>query len=126
MQLSLYLAQFFGLFFLVLGAGVLLNRDYYRKAAIAYYKQESFVFLGGMIAFSFGLFVVLFHQVWEGWAMSISLLGWAAMLEGLVYFVFPQQVHAWKFKHIGKTTWFVASVGFIVLGFFLAFKGFGG
>lgn len=47
------------------------------------------VFVNGFLSLWFGSVIVAFHNVWQGWAMAVTLLGWAQVVKGLVSFVWP-------------------------------------
>ena len=36
-----------------------------------------------------GLIIVAFHNVWSGWGLLITLIGWALLLKGAVHLMFP-------------------------------------
>jgi len=42
---------------------------------------------------------VLAHNVWElGWVGLVTLLGWGAVVKGIVYMAYPEFAHIWKKK----------------------------
>lgn len=45
--------------------------------------------LNGMMSLSFGALIVAFHDVWSGWAMAITLIGWAQVLKGTLHLCVP-------------------------------------
>jgi hypothetical protein len=45
--------------------------------------------VNGMMALSFGAPIVAFHDVWSGWAMAITLIGWAQVLKGALHLCVP-------------------------------------
>ena len=51
---------------------------------------RSGVFVAGFMALLFGSIIVAFHNVWSGLPMVLTLMGWAQVTKGLLYFVFPQ------------------------------------
>jgi hypothetical protein len=53
-------------------------------------KGHAGVFVNGFLALSFGCFIVAFHNVWDGLAVLLTLLGWAQVLKGFMSFVVPQ------------------------------------
>ena len=53
-------------------------------------KGHAGVFVNGFLTFSFGSFIVAFHNVWNGLATLLTLLGWGQVLKGLLSFVAPQ------------------------------------
>ena len=40
-----------------------------------------------------GLMIVAFHNVWSGWGLLITLIGWALLLKGAVHLMFPALTH---------------------------------
>jgi hypothetical protein len=48
------------------------------------------VFLEGFLLLNFGAIIVAFHNVWDGPALVLTLIGWSQVLKGLVRFVAPQ------------------------------------
>ena len=48
------------------------------------------VFLEGFLLLSFGAIIVAFHNVWQGPALLLTLIGWAQVLKALVRFLAPQ------------------------------------
>ena len=47
------------------------------------------VFYTGLLHFTFGALIVAFHNVWRGWPLLVTLLGWAWTLKGLLYLTAP-------------------------------------
>ena len=65
------------------------------KAWVAFYQALAAwgtpgVFLEGFLLLNFGAIIVAFHNVWQGPAMLLTLIGWAQVLKGLGRFVAPQ------------------------------------
>lgn len=52
-------------------------------------KGDRGVFVVGFMSLAFGSLIVAFHNVWSGLPMVLTILGWAQVLKGLVYFTFP-------------------------------------
>ncbi len=66
MQTSLYLAKLIGPTLLVIGIGMLINRDGYRDMAREFLGSRALIYLAGILAFVPGLAMVLAHNVWVG------------------------------------------------------------
>ncbi len=47
------------------------------------------VFVVGFMSLGFGSIIAAFHNVWEGIPLLVTLLGWAQVAKGLIYFAFP-------------------------------------
>jgi len=65
------------------------------KAWVAFYQAFAVrgvpgVFFEGFLLLNFGAFIVVFHNVWHGPALVLTLIGWAQVLKGVVRFLAPQ------------------------------------
>ena len=40
-----------------------------------------------------GIIIVAFHDVWRGWPLVITLIGWALLLKGTLHLLFPAMAH---------------------------------
>lgn len=47
-------------------------------------------FVHGFLTLAFGSVIVVFHPIWHGVPMLLTLLGWAYMLKAAVVFLFPR------------------------------------
>jgi hypothetical protein len=52
-------------------------------------KGHAGVFANGMLSLWFGGIIVAFHNVWEGWPLVLTLLGWGQVIKAFIAFVFP-------------------------------------
>jgi uncharacterized protein YjeT (DUF2065 family) len=48
-------------------------------------------FIVAFIHFPLGALIVAFHNVWHGLPMILTFIGYALVLKGLVYFIFPER-----------------------------------
>jgi uncharacterized protein YjeT (DUF2065 family) len=48
-------------------------------------------FIVAFIHFPLGALIVAFHNVWHGLPMILTFIGYALVLKGLVYFIFPKR-----------------------------------
>jgi len=76
--------------FLVIGLSHLIQP----KSWVAFYQDlaargRTGVFLEGFLLLNFGALIVAFHNVWEGPAIVLTLIGWAQILKAAGRFVFP-------------------------------------
>jgi len=90
MDNSMALARFIGPYIIVIGVGLLLNLKYYQSVMEGFFKSPALVYVTGLITFVAGLAVVLLHNVWVmDWRLIITLLGWNALIKGIILVVFP-------------------------------------
>jgi hypothetical protein len=52
-------------------------------------KGEAGVFVVAGMSLTFGSIIVAFHDVWRGLPLVVTLLGWAQVLKGAIYYCFP-------------------------------------
>src|SRR5262245_21375424 len=86
-------------------------------------KGDAGVFAVTFLSLWFGAIIVAFHPVWRGIPAVLTLFGWAQVMKGLIYFVFPAfglrrlelvtEKRAWGFQ--------VAGVLLVGLGALLAY-----
>jgi hypothetical protein len=48
------------------------------------------VFVVAFLSLWFGSIVVAFHNVWTGNPVALTIVGWAQVLKGFIYFCFPE------------------------------------
>jgi len=109
MEISIYLARFWGSLFIILGLGSVLAKLLGR--IIGYTEDKTITISTGYITFLLGLITVVLHNIWVfDWRVAITILGWTTLLKGIEKIVFPNRVNrmALKFK-AGQKLW-----GFVI------------
>ena len=53
-------------------------------------KSEVGSFLNALLHFPLGVVIVSFHNVWHGFPLVLTLIGWGLVLKSFIYFVFPK------------------------------------
>jgi hypothetical protein len=91
METSLLLAKILGSIYLVIGLGILINQDYFRSVAKEVAASPALVLLTGLLSLILGSLIVAIHNVWEGWPVVITILGWLAVLRGVLRIIVPQR-----------------------------------
>ena len=126
MQTSLYLAKLIGPTLIVIGIGMLINRDGYRAMAREFLGSRALIYLAGLLAFIPGLAMVLAHNVWVAdWRIVITILGWLAAIGGAFRILFPQEVTRIGTRVIANpNTMLIGGVVTLVLGTVLSFYGY--
>ena len=126
MQTSHYLAQLIGPTLIVIGLGMLINRNGYRAMAREFLGSRALIYLAGIFAFVPGLAMVLAHNVWAAdWRIIITILGWLALIGGIFRILFPQEVTRLGTRMIeNPSTMLTGGIVMLVLGAILSFFGF--
>src|SRR3972149_2382108 len=103
MQTSIFLAKLLGPVFLLIGLGMLANRQAYRAMAEELLRSPPLVYISGVMAFLGGLAIVLTHNVWAPrWYVIITLIGWLGLLRGAMRILLPQQSMAIAAKMVER------------------------
>jgi hypothetical protein len=126
METSIYLAKLMGPIYLVIAIGMLLNRDHYRAVANEVAASPALFYLAGVLALVIGGLIVLLNNVWSGWPVVITILGWTAIAKGVVRTVLPARATSWAAKVTGNANAMMgAGLAALALGAFLTAMGYG-
>lgn len=126
MDISLFLAQVFGLYFLLAGVAILIRPT----ATVELFQlvaNRNATFISGFIALMVGVPLVLLHNIWDGsWRVIITILVWLTLLKGMIRIFAPDLVANWADMLISyprlvrHMIWVL-----IILGVYLMYLGFG-
>jgi hypothetical protein len=128
-QTSLFLARLMGPVMLLTALGLLTNRTGFQRLAREVMASEALIFLGGVLATTAGLAIVLTHQVWSGWPLVVTLFGWLMLLGGAMRLVMPGVVKSMGGAFLGdgagaRTFWMLASLLYAGIGAYLCYLGY--
>ena len=126
MEISVFIAKIFGLCYLIVGVGLIINRQTFKQIVEDFCKNTVLVFYGGILALVIGVVIVLTHNIWvANWTVIITIIGWAALIKGVWLIVFPNSVH--KFMQAyqkNENLLVVHSIVALVFGVVLTYFGF--
>lgn len=124
MEVSFFLARIFGVYLIITALAVMVNKDRYKNAYKELKRDKLETHVMGAIALILGLLTVAFHNVWIGWPILITLLGWAMLLKGAVVLIAPDLMIKFS-KDMGwaSSTHLYGFAG-IIIGAFLIYIGF--
>jgi hypothetical protein len=98
MDTSLFIARLIGPLLLVAGAATLINQENMRQMATDFLKSRPLVYVVGVLTLLAGLVIVNTHNVWEGWPLIITILGWLFVIGGAARILIPD-----KIRGLGET-----------------------
>lgn len=82
MNAAVFLAQFWGLSFFILGVLFLLRREVilgYMKSVVS---EPGIILIAGYASLSIGLGSILVHNVWSlDWRGIVTLIGWLSLVK---------------------------------------------
>jgi hypothetical protein len=85
------LAIAFGLYAFAAGLGMALSPDRLIRMLKEAEGSAAISFVIGLLTFCIGVAVILTHPLGEGWlSMLVVIMGWGAMIEGLIFLAAPQ------------------------------------
>lgn len=103
MEISIYLARFWGSLFIILGLGSVAV--HFLGRVIKYTQDKTITVSTGYITFLLGLMTVTLHNVWTtDWRLAITILGWTTLLKGIEKILFPDRVNKKAQMFKGKQT----------------------
>lgn len=130
MSTSKYIARLIGPLLLILGLGMAFGLAASPHAYLEMMKQftgtPGFVFVLGMLALVAGLAIVNAHNLWVAdWRVIITVLGWVAVIRGIVSLLFPLRLQSVAEHMMASPTGpVIGAVIIVVLGAFLAWVGY--
>lgn len=127
METTVYLAQLFGLFLIIVGASVMYRKQYYVPVIGAFVEERLMRMVMGVLELAAGLSIILAHNEWSSPAASIvTTIGYLLVLEGTMYLLLPDKVMGWVIRTFNVKAWYVVGGTLsILLGTYLCFFGFG-
>ncbi|HYF10028.1 MAG TPA: hypothetical protein VD967_00255 [Candidatus Paceibacterota bacterium] len=125
--MDIFLAQLFGLYFIIVGAIVALRRKSMMPAVSELVGNRPMLLLLAFIELAAGLAIVVAYPAITFDVMGIiSLVGWVMLVEGVIYLTLPIRVVQKFVRHFNTGLWYVYGGAFsVVLGLYLAGRGFG-
>lgn len=124
MELSIFIAQVFALVYLAIGLGMLIDTKYYRKAFDSMIANSGVMYIGGVMALVIGFLIISSHNIWvKDWTVIITVLGWLAVVKGVMLLVFPKAMLNFS-KGLMKKNLTIISVIVLILGGVLGYFGF--
>lgn len=125
MDLPTFVAQVAALVYLSIGIGMLVDKAYYKKLFDDIFKDTSAIYLGGFMALIAGFAIVTYHNVWEqSWVVLVTIIGWLALVKGVLLLAFPSSFLAWSKSLFGPKNMGTYSFIILVLGLVFGYFGF--
>ncbi len=92
MEITIFLARFWGSLFIILGLQSILAK--FLGRVIQYTEDKTITVSTGYITFLLGLATVVAHNLWVfDWRVAITILGWGTLLKGIEKIAFPNRIN---------------------------------
>ena len=114
MDISIFLAQFWGWYFIIMFF-LLLIYPKRIKQLFEFTKDDRFLIVFSLLAIILGLLNVVAHNIWVlDWRLMITLFGWFSLIKGISQFAFPGFAWQWIRKIDFKWFQFLLFIWFLV------------
>jgi hypothetical protein len=109
-----------------IAAAMLVNFASFPELAEQISRDPGVILLSGILLLVAGLAIVRAHNIWVGgWPVLVTLLGWLAILSGLVRMLFPIRLATMAAEIAHRPGAMIAAVlVLLVLGGFLSIKAY--
>ncbi len=123
MNLSVFFAQLFGLYLLIISVTGFLKRKFFLQVVKDLLHSPALIVFAGTFNILLGLTIAITHSIWEwNWKGLITLLGYLAILKGIIRVAFPTFDH--MILHVlTKWYWLFLLILFLI-GLYLTYEGF--
>ena len=119
-----YLAEIWGISLVIIPLALLVNSKYLKRM-FTEIENEATMFSWGIVSLVIGLAMILSYNVWaQSWQVVITIIGWLALLKGLVLLFLPEYMKKWV-KKLENQQWLpVALVIMVFVGLVITYLGF--
>jgi hypothetical protein len=126
MAISIFLAKYFGLFFLIISTLFIVKPNQYKTMLSSFGESPALVMLSGVMALMLGLFLVLIHTIFASdWRLLITVICWLIFLKGWCLLACPKAITDYCKKKAARDPRVVFVVAlYLVLALVLLYYGY--
>ena len=129
MNYTTFLAQVIGIFALVSGLSLIINKKLMLKVGKELIKNDALMLLGGYVNLLLGLFLVLTHNIWawptDALATLVTLVAWLILIKGGVRLLVPDFAAKSAKLFLADSWYWPASIIWLLIGAYLTYIAFG-
>ena len=127
MELSIYLAQLLGVYFIFAGILVILRQKALIPVVTEYGNNRPLLLALSFIELAAGLALIIGHQYYTfDWKGLITFAGWWMVVEAVLYLTLSDARVRKMIKFFNNSTWYTLGGALsIIMGIYLANAGFG-
>jgi hypothetical protein len=126
MSTSEFIASLMGPTLIAIALSVLINRGRYTEMIAQVERNYSIVFFAGIVMLVAGLAVVQTHNIWQGWPVIVTILGWLLIIGGIIRTLFAPRISTIARPFVEQPMLvLLALLVALSIGAFLTMKGYG-
>lgn len=125
MDISIFLAKVLGLYLLIMAIAMLVNGQRFRNM-VNEVSGNALIFFSGIMALIIGILIVVSHNIWvTDWRVIITIIGWLALIKGIVRLLFPEFVMKKVRVFVeNNTAYYIITIILLIVGIYLVYAGF--
>lgn len=125
LNLSLFLARFFGIYFLIIALLWVLRHHRMQDITKEIFAKPALLAVTGVISLMLGVAIVVSHDVYAwSWQGFITLLGYLSILKGVIRIGFPKHDKRMGLSLIKGNSYWVTFLIILVIGIWMSYVGF--
>jgi len=125
---TIYLSRLIGLYCLLIVFSLVIHRQGSVGSIVAVFNNPAVMLALGIMTVAAGLAIVLAHNLWRGGAPTVvvTLVGWAALIKGVLFLVLPTGVEAEILVGWLRTPvcFYLCLIPSLLIGIYLTYCGF--
>ncbi|WP_239005303.1 hypothetical protein [Legionella sp. MW5194] len=127
MTSTYFLAAVIGWYLVIVSLIVLLRQRLMAGLVSDILSQRALLFFMGLVSLVIGLLLVISHNVWVmGWPVIITLIGWLAIIAGIIRMAFPDvSLRMGQWWQRRPVAFMVIAVVYLLIGLFLLYQVYG-
>lgn len=117
MEVAKAIEVFYGVWILVLGISLLTAHQQWKKLISSWLQNPEQYFILAFVFMPIGLFTIMFHNIWSGLSIIVSVLGWIVTIKAITIFCFPTLIYKFIDTSLLKRKMFLAvAVIYLLIG----------
>jgi len=125
MEISIFLAKFFGLYIVLTTLPMLVSPQLTRERYEGFLSNDPVMKLAGIFTLILGAFLVVLHNIWvPNWRLVVTLICWLVLIEGISIVYFPHHARSLFRRIAQKPPMLTTGAIGLAIGLFLIFMGF--
>jgi len=126
MEISIFLAKAFSVYFLVMGVAVILRRHWLQAVFADLLNSKASMFIIAILTLILGILLIISHPAFTcDWRSVITVLAWLTFIKGLVYVFFADKLMPFKQKMLAySAVYYISGIVCLLLGVYLGCQGF--